>query len=271
LPYIADLNEYDKIISKLKDLKKNLSVVSEEKAKVGYFNVSISEIGELISALCDLKEIIISFYSGFRNGRENFKHFYNKVKSFITSKVENTSDFDKEMLAVMKSLLDRMGQTDIPSSGSFITLKQTLSYYLSQDENINHGAKWIVRGFEQIDGDILMSDRKNDNATYHFCCLSDKDICANKDEKLPWPLDVSFFHYIQIPLDWKYQLFVKAKTEYHNFNRYALLYGLEFCRNKCKLSYVKTENEKENDVYHILSMLGLKVKKFAYYDKSGFF
>ena len=270
LPYIADLNEYDKIISKLKDLKKNLSVVSEEKAKVGYFNVSISEIAELISALCDLKEIIFSFYSGFRNGRENFKHFYNKVKSFITSKVENTSDFDKEMLAVMKSLLDRMGQTDIPSSGSFITLKQTLSYYLSQDENINHGAKWIVRGFEQIDGDILMSDRKNDNATYHFCCLSDKDICANKDEKLPWPLDVSFFHYIQIPLDWKYQLFVKAKTEYHNFNRYALLYGLEFCRNKCKLSYVKTENEKENDVYHILSMLGLKVKKFAYYDKSGF-
>ena len=270
LPYVADLNDYNKILARLKELKKNLSVVFDEKKRVGYFNVNVADLNELIIGLEDLKEIVSSFYYDFRNGKDNFKHFYDKVKNFITSKVDDKSDFDNEMIAVMKELLDRLGQTDIPNSGSFITLKQTLSYYLSQDENINHGAKWIVRGFEQVDGDILKSDDKNDNATYHFCCLSDKDICANKDERLPWPLDVSFFNYIQIPLDWKYQLYVKSKTEYHNFNRYALIYGLEFCRNKCKLSYVKTENEKDSDMYHILAMLGVKIKKYALYDKSGF-
>ena len=270
LPYIEDLKDYNKIISRLKELKKNLAVVYDKKKKVGYFNVSSSNLAELIQALLDLKDIVDSFYRDFKNGEDNFRHFYEKVKKFIMSKVNDTAEFDNEIIGVMRNLLDRMGDTDIPNSGSFITLRQTLSYYLSQDENINHGAKWIVRGFEQIDGDILKSDDKNDNAVYHFCCLSDKDICANKDEHLSWPLDVSFFNYIQIPLDWKYQLYVKAKTEYHNFNRYALIYGLEFCRNKCKLSYVKTENDKENDLYHILSMLGIKVRKFSIYDKSGF-
>ena len=67
-----------------------------------------------------------------------------------------------------------------------------------------------------------------------------------------------------------YEIFLKSKLEYHNFNLYALLYGLEFCRSNCKLSYIKSSNNKENSVYHILSMLGLKIKKYNYYDKSGF-
>lgn len=270
LPYIEDLNNIDEIISKLSKLHKYLSIPSKEKEKLGYFNIKETDLLELINALKDLKNIIISFFEDFKNGNDNFRRFYDKVKRFIQTKVDDTSDFDKEMITVMKQLLERMDKSDIPNEGSFITLKQTMSYYLSQDEYINSGARWIVRGFEQIDGDILKSIDDSKKYIYHFCCLSDKDICASKDERLPWPLDVSFFEYIQIPLDWKYQLFLKSKTEYHNFNRYALLYGLEFARCKCKFSYVKSENNKENDLYHILSMLGVKIKKYNSYDNSGF-
>lgn len=269
-PYIDELKNYNQILSKLRELKKNLSSVFEEKKRVGYFNVSNTDLLELINRLEDLKGIINSFFVDFKNGGKNFKHFYDKIKQFIVSKVEDNSEHDKEIIGVMKEMIVRMEQTDIPSSGSFITLKQTLTYYLSQNENVNHGAKWIVRGFEQIDGDILNSDSPSDHAVYHFCCVSDKDICANKDERLPWPLDVNFFKYIQIPLDWKYQLYVKSKSEYHNFNLYALLYGLEFCRNKCKISYVKCESEKENELYHMISMLGLKPKKYCMHDISGY-
>ena len=269
LPYIEDLSDFDLIISKLNNLRKYLKIKTKDIEKIGYFNISLSDLTELVKSLSELKSIIFYFFENFKSGKDNFKTFYDKIKKFIKSKVDDSSKFDKEMLDVIKQLLARMDSSDIPSNGSFITLKKTMSYYLSQDEYINSGAKWIVRGFEQIDGDILKSNDNNDSI-YHFCCLSDKDICASKDERLPWPLDVSFFHFIQIPLDWKYQIFVKSKSEYHNFNRYALLYGLEFARCQCKFSYVKNENNKENELYHIFSMLGIKIKKYNSYENTGF-
>ncbi len=268
LPYIEELSDFDSIINKLNQLRKYINITTKEIEKVGYFNVSSNDLTELVKSLNDLENIIRYFFESFKNENDNFKSFYEKIKKFIKSKVDDASEFDKEMLEVMKQLLERMSKSDVPNSGSFITLKKTMSYYLSQDEYINSGAKWIVRGFEQIDGDILKSD--TNDGVYHFCCLSDKDICASKDERLPWPLDVSFFRFIQIPLDWKYQIFVKSKSEYHNFNRYALLYGLEFARGKCKFSYVKNENNKENGMYHILSLLGIKIKKYNSYENTGF-
>lgn len=167
------------------------------------------------------------------------------------------------MRGVVQRLLDRMENTDLPETGTFNCLKQTMVFYLSQDESLSKGANWIVRDFEQIDGDVLRSVKQDAKKTcYHFCCLSDKDLCSAKTEKLPWPLDVKFFEYIYDPEDWKYQVFLKSKMEFKNFKRYALLYGLEFNRVGFKLSYVKTENDKQNDIYHLLAMLGIKIKKY---------
>lgn len=50
--------------------------------------------------------------------------------------------------------------------------------------------------------------------------------------------------------------------EFKNFKRYALLYGLEFNRIGCKLSYVKTVDRKDNELYHLIKMLGVKVRKY---------
>lgn len=146
-----------------------------------------------------------------------------------------------------------------------------MSYYLSQDDNMGRGAKWIVRGFDQIDGDILRSAKQDPEKTcYHFCCLSDKDICSDKDERLPWPLDIRFFEVSYPALEWKYQVFLKSKMEYHNFKKYALLYGLQFNRIGCKLSYVKTENNKNNDLFYMLKLLGVKVRKYSSYESNNY-
>ena len=170
---------------------------------------------------------------------------------------------DKEMKEVVTRLLDRMNKIDLPDTGTFTCLKQTMSFYLSQDDSLIHGANWIVRDFEQIDGDILRSSKQKAGKTcYHFCCLSDKDICAAKDERLPWPLDINFFEYSYEPLEQNYQIFLKSKMEFRNFKRYALLYGLEFNRIGCKLSYVKTVDRKDNELYHLIRMLGVKVRKY---------
>lgn len=265
--YFENEKTLDDVIARLKNLRKYVNSSVVEKNRVGYFSTTKEELGNLIVALEELNKIIHEFFDDFSSSRDNFKNFYNRVQKFITSKLNDMEYLDNEMQEVIKKLLEKLETCDLPNSGSYLCLKQTMSYYLSKDETANYSANWIVRGFEQIDGDILRSVHQDAEKTkYHFCCLSDKDMCNGGDEKLPWPLDVKFFEYAHIAEELNYQIYLKSKIEYKNFNRYALLYGLEFNRIGCKLSYVKNENEKENDLYYVLRLLGIKPKKYKLYD-----
>lgn len=263
IPFIEKEVTLTGMIKKLTKLKKYVKRSSEELKRVGYMSISKDDLTDLIRALEELNQIIGYFFTDFENGADNFRRFYQRIQSFIVKRVANLEELDDEMRTVIQKLLARMQKSDLPETGTFICLKQTMSYYLSQDDTLVKGAHWIVRDFEQIDGDILRSSKQKANQTcYHFCCLSDKDICAAKDERLPWPLDIHFFEVACEPLDWKYQIFLKSKVEFRNFKKYALLYGLEFNRIGCKLSYVKSEHDKENDVFHMLTLLGVKIKPY---------
>lgn len=262
-PFIEKDSTLKDMIIHLKKLRKYVSPEKKLEKRIGYLNVSKDDLYELTNALSTLEEIISYFFSDFNNGKDNFNRFYKKIHDFIVGRISNSDELDEEMRGVVQRLLDRIENTDLPETGTFNCLKQTMAFYLSQDESLSKGANWIVRDFEQIDGDVLRSVKQDAKKTcYHFCCLSDKDLCSAKTEKLPWPLDIKFFEYIYDPEDWKYQVFLKSKMEFKNFKRYALLYGLEFNRVGFKLSYVKTENEKQNDLYHLLAMLGIKIKKY---------
>lgn len=265
-PFIAKETTILGIIGKLKSDLRKLVINSNDKLKrISYINVDKNALKELTDALEELERIIKYFFSDFNNGSDNFQRFYDKIHDFITNRIKNQDDLDDEMKEIIKSLLESLSNTNLPETGSFTCLKQTLSYYLSQDDTMGRSANWIVRDFEQIDGDILRSKMQSAerlDMCYHFCCLSDKDLSAVRDERLPWPLDIHFFEAAYEPLDLKYQVFLKSKMEFKNFKRYALLYGLEFNRLGCKLSYIKTENRKDNELYHLLSMLGVKVTKY---------
>lgn len=265
-PFISKETTLAGIIRKLKnDLRKLISNTDDKLKRIAYINVDKNDLKELTDALEELAKIIAYFFSDFNNGSDNFQRFYNRIHDFITNRIQNQEDLDDEMKEIIKSLLERLSNTNLPETGSFTCLKQTLSYYLSQDDTMGRSANWIVRDFEQIDGDILRSKKQSADRLemcYHFCCLSDKDLSAVRDERLPWPLDIHFFEAAYEPLDLKYQVFLKSKMEFKNFKRYALLYGLEFNRLSCKLSYIKTENRKDNELYHLLSMLGVKVTKY---------
>ena len=270
-PYIEKETTINGILSKINQLIKNANKKHEDKDKVGYFTVDLKHLQELKNALIELQEIIKSFFKDFDDGSDNFQRFYKRIRKFIISKVEDMNELDEEMHTVIAKLLERLDQSELPETGTFTSLKQTMSYYLSQDENAARGANWIVRGFDQIDGDILRSASQDpSNVMYHFCCLSDKDLCGSKDERLPWPLDINFFEYSYQALELKYQIFIKSKMEYKNFKRYALLYGLEFNRVGCKLSYVRSEDNKDNDLFYMLSLLGVKIKKYSSFDSNNY-
>lgn len=270
-PYIEKENTICGIKTKLNQLIKYANKTHEDKGKVGYFTVELNLLQELKKALEELESIINSFFENFDTETDNFSRFYKKIRKFIISRVQDMSELDDEMHIVIEKLLERLEKSDLPEKGTFNSLKQTMSYYLSQDENVARGARWIVRNFDQIDGDILRSAYQDpETVCYHFCCLSDKDICSGKDERLPWPLDIKFFEYSYQALDWKYQVFLKSKMEYRNFKRYALLYGLEFNRVGCKLSYVRTEENKDNDLFYMLTLLGVKIRKYSSFNSNDY-
>lgn len=270
-PYIERENTIDGINKKINQLIKNANKKHEDKDKVGYFNVNFDALQELKKALTELEQIINSFFYDFDNGGDNFRRFYKRIRAFIISRIGDINELDEEMHTVIERLLTRLEESDLPENGTFNSLKHTMSYYLNQDENIARGAHWIVRNFDQIDGDILRSATQDpDKVCYHFCCLSDKDICSGRDERLPWPLDIKFFEYSYKALDFKYQLFLKSKMEYRNFKRYALLYGLEFNRVACKLSYVKNEENKDNDLFYMFKLLGVNIRKHSSFNSNNY-
>lgn len=253
---------------RLKSVKKNKKylfepTVQETTSHISYYAVSKDEIAELDQAFEDLEQIASYFYKDFENNSHNFKEFYRKLKNYLQSNILQDRELSDEFRDILQRVLLRLNEVeDIDASASFECLKSTMSIYLLQETKPGRRANWIIRDFEQIDGDILRSGHGNPNVVYHFACLEDEDIGAGKKGEYPWPLDDDFFEVAQNPVDWKYQVYVKCCDEYKNFKRYALIFGLEFNRAKFKLSYVRKNGDKEREPYYLLKMLGIKKKKY---------
>lgn len=247
-----------KLQKRIKKAEKN-DVEKRISSRLIYFCVAAEEIDALVEALKQLDNITKLFYEDFEDIENNFKKFYKKIKEFLETRVLEAEDLEDEFREVVKRVLVRLEEVDkIDATGSFDVLKETMSYYLKQENKKGLSANWIVRDFEQIDGDILKSRKQNKDTVYHFACLSDNNMNITRRDRFPWPLDVNFFEVVQVPIDWKYQVYVKSRREYKNFKRYALIYGLQFNRVKFKLSYIKNADDRENEMFYLLKILEAK-------------
>ena len=257
----------DEMLSRLKKVKKNKKFISDDKrleyiSHISYYSVSKSEIKELEQALNDLEELASFFYEDFEKRPNNFKAFYKKLKQYLREEILDERDLGDEFTDIINRVLTRLDEIeDIDASASFECLKSTMSLYLVQETKPGKSANWIVKNYEQIDGDVLRTAKDNKTQIMHFACLTDEDIDAVKTREFSWPLNADFFEVAQNPVDWKYQVFVKARKEYKNFKRYALIYGLEFNKGKYKLSYVKRDGDLERDPYYLLKILGVDKKR----------
>ncbi len=252
----------DEMLSRLKKVKKNKKYVSDDKRQeylshISYYSVSGDEIKELEDALNDLEVLAAFFYEDFEKRPHNFREFYKRLKKYLQEEIIEDRELSEEFSDIINRVLMRLDEVeDIDASASFECLKSTMSLYLVQETKPGKSANWIVRNFEQIDGDVLRTD-KDSNCTLHFACLTDEDIDSTKQRDFTWPLNAVFFEVAQNPVDWKYQVFVKSKKEYKNFKRYALVYGLEFNRARYKLSFVKRDGDLEREPYYLLKILGV--------------
>lgn len=258
----------DDMLSRIKKVKKNRKFISDEQRKeylahVSYYAVTLEELKKLEKALNDLEDLASFFYEDFEKRPNNFKNFYKKLKQYLQEEIVEERDLSDEFTDIVSRVLARLDEvSDIDASASFECLKSTMSLYLAQETKPGKSANWIVRNFEQIDGDVLRTNKNSEKQILHFACLTDEDISASNKREFTWPLNDSFFEVAQNPVDWKYQVFVKARKEYKNFKRYALVYGLEFNRGKYKLSYVKRDGDIEREPYYLLKILGVEKQRY---------
>ena len=73
---------------------------------------------------------------------------------------------------------------------------------------------------------------------------------------------------MQEPVDWKYQVYVKARKEYRNYKRYARLYRRQFNRARFRLSYVRRSGEADATEYYATRMIRNKELGAAYNGKN---
>lgn len=257
----------DDMLSRIKKVRKNKKYVSDEKRQeylghISYYSVSSIELKELEEALHELEELAFFFYEDFEKRPSNFRRFYKKLKQYLQEEIFEERELSEEFTDIISRVLSRLNEVEnIDASASFECLKSTMSLYLVQESKPGKSANWIVRNFEQIDGDVLRTYKEKDNNILHFACLTDEDIDSAKQREFTWPLNGDFFEVAQNPVDWKYQVYVKARKEYKNFKRYALIYGLEFNRANYKLSFVKRDGDQEREPYYLLKILGVKKER----------
>lgn len=238
---------------------KNLSVYNK-------YKVAKKDLLTLIRAIEEINEIATYLFA-LDNSREDFinfgKHFRNLEEFLKQRELALANEQERALISDLQLRLDKIKPENSTFSGTFRDLQEGLYYYLKQKNDEDQGVDWIVKNYEQIDGDILQSKRqfeKEQRKVYHFACVSDRDMNMSVNDQLPWPLTDEFIRAAYSPIDLQFQVYYTALGECSNFLRYALFYGL--CYNRCdvRLSYVRQYGDETTEPYALLSILGLLPK-----------
>lgn len=221
------------------------------------------DIEQIIAAVKEINEIAAFLFS-FDKTREDYinfgKHFHNLEDFLKRRELSLANEEEKHLIIALQNRLEEIRPEQTSFSGTFKDLQEGLYYYLKQKDE-EESVDWIVKNFEQIDGDILQSKHQSERGekkVYHFACVSDRDLNCRMDDLLPWPLTDSFIRKAYSPVDLQFQVYYSALCERGSFLRYALFYGLCFNYEGTRLSYVKQYGDEITEPYALLNILGLQ-------------
>ncbi len=230
------------------------------------YKVPKKDILALIKAIEEINEIATYLFALDRSHEDfiNFGRHFQKLEEFLKQReLALANEQERALITALQLRLDKIKPEKSSFSGTFRDLKEGLHYYLKQKNDEDQGVDWIVKNYEQIDGDILQSKRQfeqEQHKVYHFACVSDRDMNRTVNDQLPWPLTDEFIRAAYAPVDLQFQVYYTSLGERSNFLRYALFYGL--CYNRCdvRLSYVRQYGDETTEPYALLAILGLTAK-----------
>ena len=230
------------------------------------YQISESDIKMLIDAIREINTIAKSLFETKAGQQDHidFGAHFGKLEVFLKQRQDELVNAqERELISALQQRLQEIHPEDARFSGTLSDLREGLYFYLKQKDEEEQRPDWIVKNFEQIDGDILMSKRqfeKDEHKIYHFACLSDKDMNPSINDLLPWPLTEAYIREAYSPIDLQFRVYATALAERGNFLRYALFYGLFYNRCEARLSYVRGIIDEETEPYALLPILGLSPK-----------
>lgn len=226
------------------------------------YKVDKQDAQKLLEAVTAVNEIAKTLFltgDDSQNFVEFKAHFARLERTIRDCRPEIASEEERDLIDGLLCRLASIKPSTDSMSGTFEDLKSGLYYFLKQKEEPD--SNWFVKNFEQIDGDILQSrgqNRPGGRKTYHFACVSDRDMHVSRNELLPWPLTEQFIELAYTPKDLAFQVYYAAMGERSNFLRYAFFYGLYFNLCDAKISYVRKYGDEETTEYGYLKLLGVK-------------
>lgn len=238
--------------------------------------VTQQEIRWFIDAVRKLNDCGVSLFGRSHEDFVEFGEHFKNLEEFIKQKKSDLiTEAEVTLINDLLGRFDQVVETTQKTSGTFNDLRQGLYFYLKQRQE-DSGSDWIVKNFEQIDGDILQSRKQNEiyrsklaagdrsvkRKIYHFASLSDRDMNVGIDDLLPWPLTDRFILKAYAPIDLQFQVYYSALSERASFLRYALFYGLYFNRCDVRLSFVEQIRDEVTEPYTLLSILGVAPRAY---------
>lgn len=274
-PMLEDVSLYEDVRKRLVDYKDAYNEAETDGLKKQLQNVSLynesqitpEDIDALLNFLKQLKEAAEFIFNSQEH--QNFGEHFANLEEYIKDRVRDLADEEEKKL--VQQLLDRFEEVAVRTElkGTMEDLRRGLYYYLSQKREERPG--WVVRNFEQIEGDVLRSYRQvktEKDVTYHFAGLSDGAICKKADDILPWPLTDHFTHVVYSPVAMVFQVYYAALCDRQSYMQYALFYGLFYNRGKVRLSFVRhLEDRREEQLYYPLQILNIQKEQFKDTDK----
>jgi len=227
------------------------------------YKINKADIENLFSAISEINLVAVSLFATETQTEDRIDfgiHFANLEEFIKKSQHELASEEERTLISALLERFDQIKDAAMSFSGTFNDLRNGIHYYLKQ-KNDETQVDWIVKNFEQIDGDILQSKGQfehGENRVYHFACLSDRDMSCPINDLLPWPLTDMFIRKAYSPIDLQFQVYYAAIGERSSFLRYALFYGLYYNRCDVRLSYVKQYGDETTEPYVLLKILGLQ-------------
>lgn len=260
--YFADITDNPKsdityYLERIDYLSKQVDKIKKDKILEGFsfFNVTKEELKRFKKYILELREVSDTLFQDMDPKMQYDEHFKKLIKVIEKCSQDNhlVSDIEKELITNINKKLEQVTVERV--EGLREDIKEAVFLYLSQQKQ-QPSSHWIVRGFEQLDGAVLLS-QKSKAQKYHIGLVSEKNMSVKTKEELSWPLTESFLENYEGTKK-AVNVVLTSLRERRNFMRYSLFYILAFSKKPIELGYILEEDDEVNTPYFLLELLGLK-------------
>lgn len=278
-PYFIGIEDIEDYIENIKLIKKyifNLNLDKNIKEKeyydlLSFFSLSVEEIELYEIIINDLKNISEKL---FKNKEKiMIKKQYIELLEIIKEKISITDGVSKREYKLVEDIFNRLSDDTNEIISSVEEVKSTLNFYLSQKRD-DTSSNWIVRDFQQIDGAIFLADEDskerhfNKKSIYHYVEVSDNNINSPKKIELPWPLRDNLFNTGNDIVD----IYMNSRSEYSNFLKCTLFYGMYYLDRDIKISYIENINsDSKESLYFPLKLIKLNEQEYTIKEIQGLY